>query len=38
MPDQIEVKRVENKKMMKQFIMLPWAQKIYENDPAWIPP
>ena len=37
-PDKITIKRVENKKMMKQFIMLPWTLKIYENDPAWIPP
>ena len=25
-----------DKLRMKQFIMLPW--KIYENDPAWVPP
>lgn len=34
----IVVKEVVNKKMMKQFIMLPWSAKIYENDPAWVPP
>jgi len=36
----IEVKEIDitNKKLMKQFIMLPWTTKIYENDPAWVPP
>lgn len=34
----IEVRRVENNRMMRDFIMLPWSAKIYENDPAWIPP
>jgi len=34
----IEVKRIENKGMMKDFIMLPWTAKIYENDSLWIPP
>ena len=34
----VEVKRVDNKRMMRDFIMLPWTAKIYENDPAWIPP
>ncbi|MGV7928378.1 MAG: hypothetical protein AB2L13_05625 [Spirochaetota bacterium] len=24
--------------MMKEFIMLPWTCKIYENDPCWVPP
>jgi hypothetical protein len=38
MTDRIEVKRVTNKSMMKQFIMLPWILRIYENDPAWVPP
>jgi hypothetical protein len=34
----VEIRRVENKRMMRDFIMLPWTAKIYENDPAWIPP
>ncbi len=34
----IEVRKVENKTMMKEFIMLPWTCRIYENDPNWIPP
>ena len=38
MASTVEVRRVENKKMKKQFIMLPWTAKIYENDPAWVPP
>ncbi len=38
MPHKIKVIRVNDKKMMKLFIMLPWTLKIYRNDPAWIPP
>ncbi|MBN1381688.1 MAG: hypothetical protein JXA41_08440 [Deltaproteobacteria bacterium] len=34
----IEVKKVDNGRMMKEFIMYPWTSRIYENDPAWIPP
>lgn len=34
----IEVKRVENKRMMNDFIMFPWTSKIYKNDSAWVPP
>jgi GNAT superfamily N-acetyltransferase len=34
----IVVKKVANKKMLKEFVLLPWTLKIYENDPAWIPP
>ena len=34
----IEVKRVENKRMMNDFIMFPWTSNIYRNDPAWVPP
>jgi hypothetical protein len=34
----IDIKRVANKRMMKEFIMLPWAARLYENDPAWVPP
>ncbi|MCD6454826.1 MAG: N-acetyltransferase [Candidatus Aminicenantes bacterium] len=32
----IEVKKVESKKDLKKFIMLPW--KIYKEDPNWVPP
>ncbi len=38
MPAQVEVRKVDNKKMMKQFIMLPWTTGIYKDDPCWIPP
>ena len=38
MAGRIEVKRVTDKKMMKQFIMFPWTSRIYENDPVWVPP
>lgn len=38
MSGKIEVRRVENKKMMKEFILLPWTLGIYEHDPCWIPP
>ncbi|MFZ2632449.1 MAG: hypothetical protein WA081_23785 [Desulfosalsimonadaceae bacterium] len=34
----VEVKRVENNRMMNDFIMFPWTSNIYKNDPAWIPP
>lgn len=34
----LEVRRVENKKMLRNFILLPWSVKIYANDPLWIPP
>ena len=32
----IEIKPVESKKDLKQFIRLPW--KIYANDENWVPP
>lgn len=38
MAGSVVVKKVESKKMIKEFIMLPWTLKIYENDPCWIPP
>lgn len=38
MSGRLEIKKVENRKMMKEFIMMPWTLKIYENDPCWIPP
>lgn len=38
MSGQIEVRRVENKRMMKKFIRLPWTLGICEHDPCWIPP
>ena len=34
----VEVRRVDTKGMMKDFMMFPWTARIYENDPAWIPP
>lgn len=37
MAGSVSVIRVENKKMMKDFIMFPWTSKIYENDPAYVP-
>jgi len=38
MGNAIEIKAVTGRKMMKQFIMLPWTAGIYKNDPCWIPP
>ena len=38
MASPVIIKKVENKKMMKEFIMFPWTGKIYENDPCWVPP
>ena len=32
----ISIKKVENKKDLKKFIMLPW--KIYKGDENWVPP
>lgn len=34
----IDVQRVENQCMMKDFIKLPWTIGIYRNDQAWVPP
>jgi hypothetical protein len=36
----IEIKKFDarNRKMIKEFIMIPWTLKIYDNDPCWIPP
>ncbi|MFC1670251.1 hypothetical protein ACFL20_07635 [Spirochaetota bacterium] len=36
-PD-ITVKPVESKKMLKEFIKIPWTTGIYKNDTAWVPP
>jgi GNAT superfamily N-acetyltransferase len=38
MTEKLVVKKVENKHMMKEFIMLPWTCKIYDNDSCWVPP
>jgi len=38
MASTIIVKKVTDDSMMKDFIMLPWTAKIYENDPCWVPP
>jgi len=38
MASPVTIKRVENKKMMKEFIMFPWTSGIYKNDPCWVPP
>jgi hypothetical protein len=32
----IEIKTVQNRKDLMQFIKLPW--KIYQDDPNWVPP
>ncbi len=32
----VQVRPVESKHQLKQFIKLPW--KIYQNDPNWVPP
>ncbi len=34
----IEVRRVTGRGMLKEFVMLPWSARIYEKDPAWVPP
>jgi len=33
---EIEVKKVESKKELMEFIKFPW--KVYQNDPYWVPP
>ncbi len=32
----VKIKKVENRRDLKKFIMLPW--KIYRGDPNWVPP
>jgi hypothetical protein len=32
----IQIKKVQTKKSLKEFILLPW--EIYEDDPNWVPP
>lgn len=34
----IDVRQVENQRMMKDFITLPWTLDLYRDDPAWVPP
>ena len=34
----IEIKEVTDKKMMLEFIKVPWKASIYRDDPAWVPP
>jgi len=36
----IDVRKIDanDKNKIKEFIKLPWKTKIYENDPAWVPP
>lgn len=34
----VEVKKVESRQQLKEFILFPWTSRIYENDPAWVPP
>lgn len=34
----IEVRRVNSRRMMSDFIRFPWTSRIYEHDPLWIPP
>ncbi len=38
MSAKIEVRPVTDKKMMMDFIKLPWTAGIYKADPAWVPP
>lgn len=38
MNEKIEIKKVTGKKMLRDFITLPWDARIYEDDPAWVPP
>ncbi|MBN1531625.1 MAG: GNAT family N-acetyltransferase [Spirochaetes bacterium] len=39
MPLNIEIKKVSvsDKKMLKEFVKVPWRAKIYRDDPAWVP-
>ena len=34
----IEIIKVADKKMMMEFIRVPWTAEIYKYDPAWVPP
>ncbi|HOJ52556.1 MAG TPA: hypothetical protein PLT64_04610 [Syntrophales bacterium] len=34
----VEIKRVEGREMLQEFIYFPWKSGIYKNDPAWVPP
>ncbi len=34
----IEVREVRGRGMLREFVHLPWTSRIYENDPAWVPP
>lgn len=38
MEPKLEIKQVSGKKMLMEFIKLPWTAGIYEGDPAWVPP
>ncbi len=38
MQQNIEVKKVTDKKMLLEFIKVPWTAEIYRDDPAWVPP
>ena len=37
MPSNIEIRKISGKRMLKEFIMLPWKTKLYRGDPAWVP-
>src|SRR4030042_2923385 len=37
MASNIEVRKVTDKKMLMEFIKLPWTAQIYKYDPAWAP-
>ena len=38
MSEKIEVRKAADKKMMLEFVKLPWTAEIYKGDPAWVPP
>lgn len=38
MSSTIMVKKVTDKKMLMEFIKVPWTAQIYKYDPAWVPP
>lgn len=38
MPDDIVVRPVADRRMLKTFVLFPWTSGIYANDPAWVPP
>lgn len=38
MSENIVIKSVNSRGMLKTFVHFPWTSGIYKNDPAWVPP